>query len=144
MRTSASYTLESPCGWYLPSTSPTTVADFLYGRPGTSPSSVILMGLDGAKTPISGPRNITSGRGQPKGNSALPTGCSATHNERHERPLDPPASGPVPGGPGGGRDRRRTRRCAGIHRIHRHAVRPILQLEAHLPVAPRLPAGDQR
>src|SRR3982751_4796293 len=41
MRTSASYTLWSPCGWYLPSTSPTTVADFLYGRPGTSPSSFI-------------------------------------------------------------------------------------------------------
>ena len=41
MRTSASYTLESPCGWYLPSTSPTTVADFLYGRPGTSPNSFI-------------------------------------------------------------------------------------------------------
>ena len=29
MRTIASYTELSPCGWYLPSTSPTTVADFL-------------------------------------------------------------------------------------------------------------------
>ena len=41
MRTSESYTAMSPCGWYLPSTSPTTVAHFLYGRPGTSPSSFI-------------------------------------------------------------------------------------------------------
>ena len=32
MRTMVSYTATSPCGWYLPITSPTTRADFLYGR----------------------------------------------------------------------------------------------------------------
>ena len=26
-----SYTAVSPCGWYLPMTSPTTLADFLFG-----------------------------------------------------------------------------------------------------------------
>jgi len=31
MRTIVSYTAESPCGWYLPMTSPTMRADFLYG-----------------------------------------------------------------------------------------------------------------
>ena len=29
MRTMVSYTAVSPCGWYLPMTSPTTRADFL-------------------------------------------------------------------------------------------------------------------
>ena len=32
MRTMVSYTDWSPCGWYLPMTSPTIRADFLYGR----------------------------------------------------------------------------------------------------------------
>ena len=32
MRTMVSYTALSPCGWYLPMTSPTMRADFLYGR----------------------------------------------------------------------------------------------------------------
>ena len=31
IRTMASYTAVSPCGWYLPMTSPTTLADFLFG-----------------------------------------------------------------------------------------------------------------
>ena len=35
----ASYTDASPCGWYLPSTSPTVVADFLYGCEGSLPLS---------------------------------------------------------------------------------------------------------
>ena len=39
MRTSASYTLWSPCGWNLPSTSPTTRAHFLNGFFESSPSS---------------------------------------------------------------------------------------------------------
>ena len=30
----------SPCGWYLPITSPTVLADFLYGRLGCSPATV--------------------------------------------------------------------------------------------------------
>ena len=29
-----SYTAESPCGWYLPMTSPTVRADFMCGREG--------------------------------------------------------------------------------------------------------------
>ena len=29
----------SPCGWYLPITSPTVLADFLYGRFGCRPAS---------------------------------------------------------------------------------------------------------
>ena len=37
----AKETEESPCGWYLPSTSPTILADFLYGRLLAKPSSVI-------------------------------------------------------------------------------------------------------
>ncbi len=41
MRTRASYTGESPCGWYLPSTSPTTAALFLYEEPGRSPMPCI-------------------------------------------------------------------------------------------------------
>ena len=39
MRTMASYTLLSPCGWYFPSTSPTIRALFLYGRLLSTPSS---------------------------------------------------------------------------------------------------------
>ena len=39
--TRASYTAESPCGWYLPKTSPTTVAHFLYGFSGLNPASCI-------------------------------------------------------------------------------------------------------
>lgn len=38
IRTSASYTDESPCGWYLPMTSPTTRAHFLCAPSGCSPS----------------------------------------------------------------------------------------------------------
>ncbi len=37
--TMVSYTAESPWGWYLPMTSPTVQADFLYGRVGVSPDS---------------------------------------------------------------------------------------------------------
>ncbi len=39
--TMASYTAISPCGWYLPMTSPTTVADFLCGFSPVSPSVFI-------------------------------------------------------------------------------------------------------
>ena len=39
MRTMVSYTELSPCGWYLPSTSPTILADFLYGRLDNTPKS---------------------------------------------------------------------------------------------------------
>ena len=39
--TSASYTELSPWGWYLPKTSPTIRADFLYGRFQPDPSSLI-------------------------------------------------------------------------------------------------------
>ena len=37
--TMASYAAVSPWGWYFPRTSPTTVADFLWGLLYTSPSS---------------------------------------------------------------------------------------------------------
>ena len=39
--TRASYTAESPCGWYFPKTSPTTVAHFLYALSGLRPASCI-------------------------------------------------------------------------------------------------------
>ncbi len=39
MRAMASYTAASPCGWYLPSTSPTMRADFLYAEPARIPMS---------------------------------------------------------------------------------------------------------
>ena len=39
MRTMASYTAASPCGWYLPSTSPTSLALFLYEELDLMPSS---------------------------------------------------------------------------------------------------------
>ena len=39
MRTMVSYTAMSPCGWYLPITSPTIRADFLYARFQSLPSS---------------------------------------------------------------------------------------------------------
>ena len=38
-RTKASYTEASPWGWYLPSTSPTQVADFLKGLSEVRPLS---------------------------------------------------------------------------------------------------------
>ena len=41
MRTMVSYTAVSPCGWYLPMTSPTTRADFLYDLFHSLPSSRI-------------------------------------------------------------------------------------------------------
>jgi len=41
MRTMVSYTAVSPWGWYLPMTSPTTRADFLYGLFQSLPSSRI-------------------------------------------------------------------------------------------------------
>ena len=41
MRTIVSYTAVSPCGWYLPMTSPTVQADFLCGFVGERPASVI-------------------------------------------------------------------------------------------------------
>ena len=41
MRTMVSYTAVSPCGWYLPMTSPTTRADFLYALFQSLPSSRI-------------------------------------------------------------------------------------------------------
>ena len=37
--TNASYTDESPCGWYLPKTSPTILAHFLYDLSGVIPNS---------------------------------------------------------------------------------------------------------
>ena len=40
IRTSESYTAPSPWGWYLPITSPTTVALFRYGRGGSEPGLV--------------------------------------------------------------------------------------------------------
>ena len=40
-RTMVSYTAESPCGWYLPITSPTVRADLLCGRLGVMPLSYI-------------------------------------------------------------------------------------------------------
>ena len=41
IRTIASYTAESEWGWYLPSTSPTSRALFLYAELGLMPSSCI-------------------------------------------------------------------------------------------------------
>ena len=41
IRTRASYTELSPCGWYFPKTSPTIRADFLYGLFHPEPSSLI-------------------------------------------------------------------------------------------------------
>ena len=41
MRTMASYTAVSPCGWYLPSTSPVIRALFLYEDVGRMPMSYI-------------------------------------------------------------------------------------------------------
>ncbi len=41
LRTSVSYAAVSPCGWYLPMTSPTMRAHFLYGRFQSTPSSFI-------------------------------------------------------------------------------------------------------
>ena len=41
MRTIASYTATSPWGWYLPNTSPTSLALFLYEEFGLMPSPCI-------------------------------------------------------------------------------------------------------